>query len=152
MGLHRAHLSRARAILGMAWHKPLPPVGWQASPAAPTGEWMLKSWRRRCLSARLDHLLQHLQGSGTSLERALIHPEKLRNPKVFTVPHSSPARPISSSFLQKAYSKDYDLLHMCSTSLQDPREQCGCTSFPISEINRHLSIPYKRRKKILGDL
>ena len=62
----------------------------------------------------------------SSLKRALMCPKELRNPEVFTVPHSFPPRPISSSFLQKAYSKACNFLHICTSSLQDSREQHYC--------------------------
>lgn len=78
----------------------------------------------------------------SSLERALTHPEKLS-----IVPPSSPTRSISSSFLQKAYSEAYNLLHVCTSGLQGPRGSAGCASFPIPKTRQCLGVPYERKEK-----
>lgn len=136
--------------LGDAQHEPLFLLGRHVSPAAPTG---------RCSTAGGDDVFQPSSTAVmlSSLERALTHPKKLRNPKVFTVPHSSPTRQISTSFLPKASSKAHILLHTHSSSLQDPREHyCWCTLFLIPKTHQHLSISYKceedkKTLQILGD-
>jgi len=102
-------------------------------------------------------LTEAIQGSGvmlSSLERALIRPKELRNPKVFAVSLLPPGQfPVLSSktLLEKLITIYTHTAPVCK--IPGISVVAGCTSFPVpkpSDISAFLTRGKKRKKQILG--